>query len=180
MTLKEKWMLENPNGDFYEYKKHNCPPDMEYASCQGMSCTDCWNREIPEEEPVKKDEAPRVAYLCDQKACENCTYPKCRYTTDIEHAVNFKSHLNITEDCEYTKYMEKDKDEDTSGCHTQTIDIAVAYENLKVDRDQLLDDNDYLQDKVKHLETYIRYLNGEITFLRKCLITAVGGNKNDA
>lgn len=30
-----------------------------------------------------------VMYLCDRKRCENCTYPRCKYTTDISHAANF-------------------------------------------------------------------------------------------
>jgi len=42
-----------------------------------------------------------ILYLCDRKACENCS-PECRHTTDIYHAVNF-------EKCEGGGYWEKDK-----------------------------------------------------------------------
>lgn len=32
-----------------------------------------------------------VVYECDQKACgDKCTYPTCRHTSDISHAVNFE------------------------------------------------------------------------------------------
>lgn len=31
-----------------------------------------------------------VAYLCDGRQCEKCTYPICSRTTDIRHAKNFK------------------------------------------------------------------------------------------
>jgi hypothetical protein len=31
----------------------------------------------------------KVLYLCDQKACKNCSYPECRHTHDIEHAISF-------------------------------------------------------------------------------------------
>lgn len=37
-----------------------------------------------------KNLRPYILYLCDQKACQNCSYPMCRHTTDIEHAKNFK------------------------------------------------------------------------------------------
>lgn len=32
-----------------------------------------------------------IAYICDGKACgEDCTFPKCQHTTDINHALNFE------------------------------------------------------------------------------------------
>ena len=31
-----------------------------------------------------------ILYLCDQRACPNCSYPECEYTTDIRHAINFR------------------------------------------------------------------------------------------
>ena len=31
-----------------------------------------------------------ILYLCDQRACSNCLYPECEYTTDICHAKNFE------------------------------------------------------------------------------------------
>lgn len=30
-----------------------------------------------------------MLYLCDKLLCRNCTYPTCKYTTDITHAKNF-------------------------------------------------------------------------------------------
>lgn len=30
-----------------------------------------------------------ILYLCDRRACDNCSYPECRYTSDIRHAENF-------------------------------------------------------------------------------------------
>ena len=45
-------------------------------------------------------EIPEVAYLCDHKACEECSSPMCLYTCDISHARNF-------ERLEDGKYMEK-------------------------------------------------------------------------
>lgn len=41
-------------------------------------------------EPIKPD---TVLYLCDRKACDNCSYPLCNHTTDISHAVNFEKNL---------------------------------------------------------------------------------------
>lgn len=31
-----------------------------------------------------------VVYLCDRKACSDCSYPDCKHTSSIEHAVNFE------------------------------------------------------------------------------------------
>ena len=34
---------------------------------------------------------PKVIYLCDRKQCgDECTYPECKHTTKMEHAVNFE------------------------------------------------------------------------------------------
>lgn len=36
------------------------------------------------------------AFICDcQKCGENCSYPDCKYTTDITHAVNFKYEMGV-------------------------------------------------------------------------------------
>lgn len=32
-------------------------------------------------------DSPETLYLCDRKKCENCSYPECKHTTDIHHAV---------------------------------------------------------------------------------------------
>lgn len=79
-------------------------------------CERCWDREIPGTPDIKiieetgknmmngflsgvtsKEEVPRnqllpptIAYLCDRHACEDCSYPMCRHTTDITHAKNFE------------------------------------------------------------------------------------------
>lgn len=29
-------------------------------------------------------------YKCDRRACKTCSYPKCKYTSDIRHAERFK------------------------------------------------------------------------------------------
>jgi hypothetical protein len=31
-----------------------------------------------------------VIYLCDRKKCEKCSFPLCKHTTDIKHAIRFK------------------------------------------------------------------------------------------
>lgn len=31
----------------------------------------------------------KILYICDQLKCENCSASRCRYTSDISHAVNF-------------------------------------------------------------------------------------------
>lgn len=39
-----------------------------------------------------------IAYICDRRACIDCTNDDCMYTTNIDHAKNFK--------CEDGKYIE--------------------------------------------------------------------------
>ena len=43
---------------------------------------------------------PEIVYLCDRKACDECSWPTCQHTADICHAVNFEK---VAEG----KYMEK-------------------------------------------------------------------------
>lgn len=31
----------------------------------------------------------KILYICDKQACENCSFPECYHTTDINHAYNF-------------------------------------------------------------------------------------------
>lgn len=33
---------------------------------------------------------PKIFYLCDRQRCSNCSYPTCKHTADIAHAINFK------------------------------------------------------------------------------------------
>lgn len=52
----------------------------------------------------------KIAYLCDRERCSNCSYPMCKYTFDIRHAVNFKELLMGNEYGEIT-YIEKREEE---------------------------------------------------------------------
>lgn len=44
-----------------------------------------------------------IAYICDRKQCANCSYPECRHTTNIEHAVNYKEEPTFGEILEHFK-----------------------------------------------------------------------------
>lgn len=39
---------------------------------------------------VREVDKADVAYICDNKACDNCTNDDCMHTTKIEHAWNFE------------------------------------------------------------------------------------------
>lgn len=41
-----------------------------------------------------------VIYICDHKACDKCSYPQCKHTQDVTHAVNFEK---FAEDSYYEK-----------------------------------------------------------------------------
>ena len=32
----------------------------------------------------------KVLYICDKQACENCSFPECYHTSDINHAYHFR------------------------------------------------------------------------------------------
>lgn len=38
---------------------------------------------------MKDDKEKKVRYVCDMRACEDCSYPECEYTTDVAHAMHF-------------------------------------------------------------------------------------------
>ena len=42
-----------------------------------------------------------ILYLCDQRACQDCTYPDCEYTTDIHHAKNFECMAGYVKEKNY-------------------------------------------------------------------------------
>lgn len=46
-------------------------------------------KEDPDATPKPAASGRAVWFLCDQKACPECDYPKCRYTEDPMHALNF-------------------------------------------------------------------------------------------
>lgn len=37
----------------------------------------------------------KISYICDRQKCELCSYPECKRTTDINHAVNFKNYGDL-------------------------------------------------------------------------------------
>lgn len=56
-----------------------------------MSCNSCNGCKSKQQEKEIK-----VVYLCDQCACDYCSFPLCKHTSDIEHAKNFKQSF-VTE-----------------------------------------------------------------------------------
>lgn len=53
----------------------------------------------------------KIAYLCDRERCgDKCSYPMCKHTFDIRHAVNFEELLMGNEDGEIV-YAEKREEE---------------------------------------------------------------------
>lgn len=34
---------------------------------------------------------PLVLYICDKKKCENCSYPQCKFATNIKHKLNIEN-----------------------------------------------------------------------------------------
>ena len=78
MTCREKLKLERPD---YVYETCaggcvGCPDDYGYLAepyyCKGTDrklCTNCWDREIPDTQPLGQDDDPFTAYL---KSCPFC------------------------------------------------------------------------------------------------------------
>lgn len=42
------------------------------------------------EKAIKEAETVKVMYICNLKKCDNCAYPTCETTTDVEFAQNFR------------------------------------------------------------------------------------------
>lgn len=54
-------------------------------------------------------------YLCDTKKCKNCSYPFCRHTSDVNHAIN-KDAANFKK----IEMLNKDGDTDILLIETET------------------------------------------------------------
>lgn len=74
MTYKEKWEQENPGKEFKPYKQcvvllgyEKESEDRRYCPHIGMSCSECWDREIPEEKPVFEYQGEPIAKVRDIK-----------------------------------------------------------------------------------------------------------------
>lgn len=51
-----------------------------------------------------------VIYLCDRKECgDRCSYPTCKHTTNVEHAVNFERLVHTSKDEKIVFYTEKEE-----------------------------------------------------------------------
>lgn len=48
---------------------------------------------------------PSIVYICDGAKCDVCSNKQCKYTADIDHALNFKKMEN-------EKYIERDSYKD--------------------------------------------------------------------
>ena len=105
MTFEKKYMLEHPDANITDIIRKYCPYEKGLIAAKDLSCEcdciECWNQEIPGTEV--KTEPAKILYICDRRACHNCSYPNCAHTSDINHAVNFK--------CENGYFVEKDGDE---------------------------------------------------------------------
>lgn len=56
---------------------------------------------------MPKVESPKVIYICDRQACEKCNDGSfCDYTSDIEHAANFKYENGTFVEREATEHKE--------------------------------------------------------------------------
>lgn len=73
-------------------------------------CKECWTTaDIYNHYPFydSTPKPPKVAYLCDRRACPDCSYPMCKHTLDISHAVNFTSFRSDGEMAD--RYIEKER-----------------------------------------------------------------------
>ena len=44
---------------------------------------------LEQETCAQKESTPKIAYICDRRSCEKCSYPDCMHTFDISHAADF-------------------------------------------------------------------------------------------
>lgn len=60
------------------FKKNNAQIGSVTFGVDVKKCSEC-----------DKANSHLVAYICDRKQCNNCSFPECRHTFDINHAANF-------------------------------------------------------------------------------------------
>ena len=60
-----------------------------------------------------------ILYLCNRKKCEDCQYPECKHTTDVNYAANFVKETVFDTDKDYWEegaissyFIERDDGED--------------------------------------------------------------------
>ena len=73
-----------------------------------------------------------VAYICDRKQCENCSFPLCDRTLDINHAVNFAKY-----DKYYLEYRRPDE-ENLGMQANQYQSMALRTANQELSSDEML------------------------------------------
>ena len=80
-------------------------------------------------------EPGNVAYICDRKQCENCSFPLCDDRTfDINHAVNFAKYAGY-----YHEYRRPDEEKLCMNANQyQTMALRTANQELSSD-EMLLD-----------------------------------------
>lgn len=73
-----------------------------------------------------------VAYICDRKQCEDCSFPLCDRTLDINHAVNFAKY-----DKYYLEYRRSDEERLCINAN-QYQSMALRTANQELSSDEML------------------------------------------
>lgn len=73
-----------------------------------------------------------VAFICDRKQCENCSYPLCDRTFDINHAVNFAKYS------EYYLEYRRPEEENLGIQANQYQSMALRTANQELSSDEML------------------------------------------
>ena len=73
-----------------------------------------------------------VAYICDRKQCEDCSFPLCDRTLDINHAVNFAKY-----DKYYLEYRRPDEERLCMNAN-QYQSMALRTANQELSSDEML------------------------------------------
>ena len=64
----------------------------------------------------------KILYLCNRKKCENCSYPTCKHTTDIDYAVSFeKNEAGCYEEQKQAKWIDDAETAHCSNCGSSLL-----------------------------------------------------------
>ena len=58
--------------------------------------TAIYSLKVSQDKPSPEEYVGSIIFLCDRKACPDCSYPECKHTSNIEYAKNFKKHFART------------------------------------------------------------------------------------
>lgn len=143
MTCKEKLMQEHPEwvNPIYYGGCWRCPneygymDDPEYCDCNPTTCTECWNREIPESEPTNSPDPTEKGDAVNHPSHYNNGGMECIDEMVLIFGVEATMHFCLLNAWKYrARCLYKNGDEDIQKSHWYLAKYKKLKEELRVDK----------------------------------------------